>query len=137
MIKITYTVSKLVNIEPREIIPKINDYLTKLEYKIVYSDENTISFIDSFWSIGSRTKGFKKVDGGKFQLMNLEKETQLNFSYYVSFAPVIYFAVFFILFSVIIDYHIIFLLLIVLLIHLLRIDNVKSIGEEMFKHILP
>ena len=136
MIKITYNLSKSINIESLDIIPSIHEKLVSLGYEIISEDNDTIGFKNNFWQMGSRTKGFTKVDGGKFSVIGLKNETELVLSYYVSFEFVIYYTVFSILASLIVGYEALYFLLVVIVILLLRIDNVKSLGKGLIDTIL-
>ena len=134
--KIKFIISKLVNIEPSIIVKKIKCRLSESGYSITYQDDYKINFNNNFWTIGSRTKAFGKVDEGKFQIITLESETKIILSYYFSFVPTIFFTTLFILGSVIVDYHIMYFIPIFLIIDLLRFDNVKSVGKKMINDIL-
>jgi len=136
MLKITYTIINPLNIGSLNLIQKINNKLLELGYNVTYKDDDTINFNDPFWRLGSSAKAFKKVNGGKFQVITSEKEIQLIFSYYASFNELIFFAILCIIGSIILDYHIIYFLIVLSLIFLLRIDNVKSLGIEMMNSVL-
>jgi|ERR1700754_4428823 len=125
---------RLTNIEPSVLLKRMIAELNKGGYQITSQTQSSVEFKNNIWAPGSRTDIFRKVDGGKFNII-LEERT-IIFSYYLSPVFEILASCIIAFFGIIRDYHILFFIVFIAVMFFIRIISQKTVGNRMMENLI-
>lgn len=87
--KLKFKIAQSTDLAPQVIVDKIKVKLDKDDYQILNITGDTVEFNDSPWKLMSRSKAFRRLDGGKFEINLKDDSTSVTLSYYLSLIGVI------------------------------------------------
>jgi hypothetical protein len=132
--KLKYEIFQSTNYPQTVLIDRIVSFL-KLDYEILSTSDNCVTFKSGWWAFGLKSKQYRKIDGGKFEIITSGNQVGVKFTYYKEILPDTVLLTVLILLSLIIDFHILFFGAGFLLIMLISIVTLKTITKELLVNI--
>lgn len=123
-----------VNVSDIQIIRNIGSELEKRGYLISHLDNRSITFKDNFWRLGSRSKTFKRVDGGKFEIN--PEQGNISFTFYISLTFEIVVTAVMILIALFDGPVILFLIIFFWLMFFVRVFALRAGGKQLFVSLI-
>lgn len=137
--KLKFELLKETNVGPQTLDERIHSILTKQNYIITHSVPNTaITFKDDEWEFRPMSDIDKKVDSGKFDIISLNGETKIKYTYYISLIPqlVMVAIIFFFAFVAVKNNLVLFMLPMVIIQLCIRINSLKKVSTNLIATIL-
>lgn len=103
-------------------------------YRIISETQNEIEFYYNIWRFAPRGAGFKRVDGGVFQIDSESKTVIFLFFLSPNFFILASISVGF--FAIALDYHVLFLNLLIAVMFFIKKASVKMVADEMMDSIV-
>lgn len=137
--KLKFELLKETDVDQQTLDERIHSILTKENYIITHSVPNTaITFKDDVWEFRPMSDIDRKVDSGKFDIISMNGETKIKYTYYISLIPqlVMVAIIFFFTFVVIKNNLVLFMLPMVMIQLCIRINSLKKASTNLINTVL-